>query len=99
MRKKGIAMGYRHGRAGVDAVPHPQERRAFLYLPLLALLITIVVELFNHKAFTEGLASFLRFVTGEPLALLTNVLIVLASFSPAFFLRRRVFWCALVSFL
>ena len=92
-------MGYRHGRAGVDAVPHPQERRAFLYLPLLALLITIVVELFNHKAFTEGLASFLRFVTGEPLALLTNVLIVLASFSPAFFLRRRVFWCALVSFL
>ena len=85
--------------AAVDAKWHPQERYAFLYLPLLALLVTIVVELFNHKSFTEGLTSFWEFVTQEPLALLVNVLIVLVTLTPAFFLRRRVFWCALVSFI
>ena len=78
---------------------HPQERRAFLYLPLLALLVSIVVELFNHKTFTEGPASFWRFVSDEPLAFLVDVLIVLVTLSPAFFFRRRAFWCALVSFL
>ncbi len=35
----------------------------------------------------------------EPLAFLVDVLIVLVTLSPAFFLRRRAFWCALVSFL
>ena len=48
--------------AAVDA-RHPQERRAFLYIPLLALLNTVVIELFNHKAFTEGLDGFFEFVT------------------------------------
>ena len=33
---------------------HPQERRAFLYVFLLAVVLTLVVELFNHKAFTSG---------------------------------------------
>ena len=78
---------------------HPQERRAFLYLPLLALLVSIVVELFNHKSFTDGPAGFWRFMTEEPLAFLVNFLIVLLTLCPAFFLRRRAFWCALVSFL
>ena len=82
-----------------DASWHPQERRAFLYLPLLALLVSIVVELFNHKTFTEGPASLWRFVSDEPLAFLVDVLIVLVTLSPAFFFRRRAFWCALVSFL
>ena len=85
--------------AETDATWHPQERRAFLYLPLLALLVSIVVELFNHKTFTEGPASFWRFVLDEPLAFLVDVLIVLVTLSPAFFFRRRAFWCALVSFL
>ena len=85
--------------AAVDATWHPQERRAFLYLPLLALLVTIVVELFNHKTFTEGPTSFWRFLTDEPLAFLVDALIVLVTLSPAFFFRRRAFWCALVSFL
>ena len=85
--------------AETDATWHPQERRAFLYLPLLALLVSIVVELFNHKTFTEGPASFWRFVSDEPLAFLVDVLIVLVTLSPAFFFRRRAFWCALVSFL
>ena len=75
--------------AAVDATWHPQERRAFLYLPLLALLVTIVVELFNHKTFTEGPASFGRFLTDEPLAFLVDALIVLVTLSPAFFFRRQ----------
>ena len=85
--------------AAVDAKWHPQERYAFLYLPLLALLVTIVVELFNHKSFTEGLTGFWNFLSQDPLAMLVNVLIVLVTLVPAFFLRRRVFWCALVAFL
>ena len=31
---------------------HPKEREAFLYIPLLALGLTLISELFNHKAFT-----------------------------------------------
>ena len=85
--------------AAADAERHRQERRAFLYLPLLALAVTVVVELFNHKSFTDGPASFWRFMTEEPLAFLVNFLIVLLTLCPAFFLRRRAFWCALVSFL
>ena len=85
--------------AAADAERHRQERRAFLYLPLLALAVTVVVELFNHKSFTDGPAGFWRFMTEEPLAFLVNFLIVLLTLCPAFFLRRRAFWCALVSFL
>ena len=85
--------------AATDAIWHPQERRAFLYVPLLALLVSTVVELFNHKAFTGGLASFWRYLSDEPLAFLVNIMIVLVTLSPAFFFRRRAFWCALVSFL
>ena len=98
-RKKVVAMQQILPRAAADAERHPQERRAFLYLPLLALVVTIVVELFNHKSFTEGSADFWRFITEEPLAFLVNFLIVLVTLCPAFFLRRRAFWCALVSFL
>ena len=85
--------------AAADAERHRQERSAFLYLPLLALAVTVVVELFNHKSFTDGPAGFWRFMTEEPLAFLVNFLIVLLTLCPAFFLRRRAFWCALVSFL
>ena len=78
---------------------HPQERRAFLYVFLLAVVLTLVVELFNHKAFTSGADSFLEFVCGKPLAAVVNVALVLATLSPALFLRRRAFWCALISFI
>ena len=88
-RKKVVAMQQILPRAAADAERHPQERRAFLYLPLLALVVTIVVELFNHKSFTEGSADFWRFITEEPLAFLVNFLIVLVTLCPAFFLRRR----------
>lgn len=79
---------------------HSHKRLAFQKLwvyPLLALGITAVVELFNHKAFTEGLSSFAEFVTDNPLALLVDALIVLITLAPALFFRRRVFWCVLVS--
>ena len=46
-----------------------------------------------------GPTGFWRFMTEEPLAFLVNFLIVLLTLCPAFFLRRRAFWCALVSFL
>lgn len=98
-RKKVIPMQQTLPPAAADAERHRQERRAFLYLPLLALAVTVVVELFNHKSFTDGPAGFWRFMTEEPLAFLVNFLIVLLTLCPAFFLRRRAFWCALVSFL
>ena len=64
-------------------------------LALLSLLVTLVVELFNHKSFTGGLDSFWQFATGAPLALLVNYLLVLLTLVPAIFLRRRVFYITL----
>lgn len=86
----------RKGSASTDA-RHPQERRAFLYILLLAMANTLVVELFNHKVFTEGFASLIQYVSEAPLALLVNVMIVMVTLVPAVFLRRRVFWCVMVS--
>jgi phosphoglycerol transferase MdoB-like AlkP superfamily enzyme len=74
-----------------------RERSVFLYILLLAVGDTLVVELFNHKVFTEGFEAFWEYVTQSPLALLVNVLIVLATLLPAMFLRRQVFWCVLAS--
>lgn len=71
--------------------------RPLLWIVLLALGDILVVELFNHKAFTDGLGSFWAFVTNAPLAFLVDALLVLVTLVPALFLRRRVFWCTLVS--
>lgn len=79
---------------------HSPKRQAFQKLwvyPLLALGITVVVEIFNHKTFTEGFSSLFEFVTDNPLALLVDALIVLLTLVPALFLRRRVFWCVLAT--
>ena len=79
---------------------HSPKRQAFQKLwvyPLLALGITVVVELFNHKTFTEGFSSLFEFVTDNPLALLVDALIVLLTLVPALFLRWRVFWCVLAT--
>lgn len=67
---------------------HSPKRQAFQKLwvyPLLALGITVVVELFNHKTFTEGFSSLFEFVTDNPLALLVDALIVLVTLVPALF--------------
>lgn len=74
-----------------------QERRIFLRLTLLAVVLTLVVELSNHKAFTDGPISFLRFAVQDPLALLVNFALILLTLTPALFLRRRLFWCTLLS--
>lgn len=71
--------------------------RSLLWITLLALGDILVVELFNHKAFTDGLGSFWEFLSSAPLAFLVDTLLVLMTLVPALFLRRRVFWCALVS--
>lgn len=76
---------------------HPEERAAFLYIPLLALGLTLVIELFNHKAFTEGLDAFWDFFTDHPLAFLVNFALVAITLAPAFFFRRRLFWCVLMA--
>lgn len=78
---------------------HFQERTAFLALPLTALAVTLVVELFNHKTFTSGPASLIDFIVHHPLALLTDLMIVLVTLAPALFFRRRFFWCTMASLL
>ncbi len=73
------------------------EARHLLWIVLLALGDILVVELFNHKAFTDGLEAFWAFLTDAPLAFLVDALLVLVTLVPALFLRRRVFWCTLMS--
>ena len=75
----------------------PWWRSAYLLIPLAALADTFIVELFNHKAFTEGFSSMAQFLTRYPLAFAVNVLLVLMTLAPALFLRRRFFWCTLMS--
>lgn len=67
------------------------------WMALLALGLTLLIELFNHKAFAEGPGAFWTFAVQQPLALLVCWLIVLITLLPALFLRRQVFWCALAS--
>ena len=74
-----------------------REAKTLLWTALLALGNTLVVELFNHKSFTDGLDTFQEFLTDAPLAFLVDALLVMITLVPAMFMRRRVFWCALVS--
>ena len=73
------------------------RRSAYLWVPLLALAVTLLVEMFNHKVFTTGFSSMAGFLTRHPLAFLVDILLVLLTMAPAFFLRRRVFWCTLAA--
>ena len=82
-----------------DAGRHPQERLAFLHLPLLALGLTLIIEFFNHKTFTSGFEDIWDFATEAPAALLVNYLLVLITLVPALFFRRRIFYSALISFI
>ena len=73
------------------------ETAAFWLIPLAALLDTSVVELFNHRTFTGGFAALGKFLSHYPLAFAVDFLLVLLTLTPALFLRRRLFWCALLS--
>ena len=70
-------------------LPHPakQNCRACWAIPLAALAVTLMNELCNHKVFTTGFDSLLKFLTDDPLALAVNALLVLMTLVPAFFLR------------
>ncbi len=81
----------KNGTAG-KAAGQSRGWAVFLKIILLAALDTAVVELFNHKCFTEGFAKLVQFVTGHPLALAVNFLLILVTLAPAMFLRRRTFW-------
>ena len=84
-----------------QAAPLQKSRRSlsFLYILLLSLGLTVFIELLNHKAFVNGMDSFLEFLSVNPLALLVNCALVLVTLAPALFVRRRVFWCTVVSII
>lgn len=73
------------------------ERR-LVFLPLLALLLALVLELLNRGL---SLARLWQFVTGRPVLFLNNALIILASlvFSELFRPRRAVLWTAVLLWL
>lgn len=66
-------------------------------IPLTALLLALGIEAFNHKTFTAGPAALLTFLSKHPLAFAVDVLLVLVTLAPAFFLRRRIFYVTLLS--
>ena len=68
-----------------------------LRLALLALALTVTMELFNHKAFSEGPAPFWAFLAKRPLAAAVDYLLVLLTLLPTLFARRRTFWQTLLS--
>lgn len=68
-----------------------------LRLALLALALTVTMELFNHKAFSEGPAAFWAFLAKRPLAAAVDYLLVLLTLLPTLFARRRTFWQTLLS--
>ncbi len=72
-------------------------RSALLWIPVCAALVTLIIELFNHKVAVNGLGDFLDFVRQGPLALLVNFLLVLITLTPALFLRRRSFYVTLAA--
>ena len=63
----------------------------------MALALTVTVELFNHKAFSEGPAAFWAFLAKRPLAAAVDYLLVLLTLLPTLFARRRTFWQTLLS--
>ena len=73
------------------------EWKTYLYLLLTAFADTLIIELFNHKAFSDGLSSLWDFLSRRPLAFAVDVFLVLLTLLPGLFFRRRVFWCALLS--
>jgi phosphoglycerol transferase MdoB-like AlkP superfamily enzyme len=70
---------------------------AALGIPLIALVVTLIVEAFNHRVFTTGFASMLDFLETHPLAFAVDALLVMVTLAPAFFLRRRFFYVTLLS--
>lgn len=72
-------------------------KTAYFWIPIVALISILVIELFNHKTFTTGFATLISFFVHHPLALLVNFFLLLVSFAPAFFFKRRAFYCAVLT--
>jgi len=81
-----------------EVVPNPKwYHRSYVIILLVAIFDTLLIELLNHKFFTEGLTGFIDFVSDQPLALLVNFMLLMALLAPAFFLKRRGAWLFLIS--
>ncbi len=72
-------------------------KTAYFWAPIVALLSVLIIELFNHKTFTTGFATLFTFFAHHPLALLVNFFLLLITFAPAFFFKRRTFYCAVLT--
>lgn len=66
-------------------------------IPILALGLTIFIELLNHRCFAVGFSPFFRFITTHPWAFMVNIFLVMLSLLPSLFWRRRCFACVLLS--
>ena len=88
-----------HGKKGVEMRTFHQKRaaekdRSLLRLALLALALTVAVELFNHKAFSDGPAAFWVFLAKRPLAAAVDYLLESWHRPPP---RKRMCWRTLRS--
>ena len=69
------------------------------WIPALGCFLWLIVELLNQRLFTTGLRGFFRYLVSHPWAALVSLFLILLTLMPAYFLRRRVFYCTLVSVL
>lgn len=83
MASKQARRKHQQRRVKYDTV-HPQVR--LIQLPVMALVITLIVELFN-RGLNPG--RMLEFVTGRPLIFLYNALIVLTTLIASELFKRR----------
>lgn len=65
------------------------------FMAVWTVILTLYMELWNQK----GIASLCEWIGDRPVAFGINLLIVLATLSPGLLLKRRLFYCTLVSLL
>lgn len=66
---------------------------------VIALLVSVFVEVLNLFWPSAGEHAFWNLITQRPLAFLTGYLMILLTFMPIFFLRRRCFYGTLITLL
>ena len=74
-------------------------RSDYFRTALLALVLTLVIELLNFSGNSAGIRAFWRLLSVHPWAFVTGVLLVAITLMPPLFFRRRVFGVTLVAFL
>jgi len=77
------------------------ERKRYIqpliFIFAFSLFDSLIIEMFNHKTFTEGPGGLFEFIFQSPLTFLVAWFMVLATLSPILFSKRLVFWGTLVS--